>query len=46
MVLGPFVNFSVLLMAPVTRSSTTPASKDLPAMHAVIGGNDVQLGGF
>jgi hypothetical protein len=33
-------------MAPVTRSSTFPASKDLSAMRAVIGANDVQLGGF
>jgi hypothetical protein len=38
--------FSVSLMAPVTRSPTFLASKDLSAMRAVIGGNDVQLGGF
>lgn len=32
-------------MAPVTRSSTLPVSKDPSAIRAVFGGNDVQLGG-
>ncbi len=33
-------------MAPVTPSSTFLGSKDLSEMRAIIGGNDVQLGGF
>jgi hypothetical protein len=46
--LGPFVRFNSSFSpgAPVTPNPEVLVSKGHPAIYAVMGGNDVQTGGF
>jgi len=46
MVSGPFVYFLRLVDGTVTRSLSLLVSKGLATMRAVIGGSDLQIGGF